>query len=343
MKTIKRLGLTAMLLGATLAPTLTSCNSDNKADNSKGSYIEGSIKGNHYSQSETKNKYQLEGQVLFEGSKRKQREYFMVKNTDQDGGELPFTMTPFEEARIWEAVDTNTGESTLEGQKYVPTELVKKGQSIAAVEITDRRVKAKVTRELRKAKRNGDKKAFGHAFNFNSGSFKKKIPRVEIEGCDYLYFDGEKANYFVRKENSKGVGVLEQVTMYTPEGSLPEVFIPITDNTKGTVDQGKKTLIIANDKGFFRPIIEENQTDAEDCGCFGKKETEQPTQPADSTSVQPTQSEMPQDITDYMRYREEMEKRMLLDAEHERQMDSIKVRKAYLEKMLQQEIDAGLK
>ncbi len=224
----------------------------------KGDYVENTIQGVEYTNNQAdKNHYRLEGQVLFKSlTKGKENAYFLEKNQDIDEGELDFTMTPQDEALVWAPIEPSSEKPVLEGTEYVPKQITKNGKVVNAIEIKDKRLAAKFKNELKKRTREKSESDFGYSFDINDQDIEKNFPQKTIGDKDYLYVDASrgKVKYLIKDGES-----LEKKVISFPETTLPEMFIPLSGETKYSINS-KGNPIIYNPQGFFRPVKESQES-----------------------------------------------------------------------------------
>lgn len=322
MKTKGKLGLTGILLGATM-----SLSNPLFSQKQERNYLPETINNVEYVDNKMdKAKYKLEMQVPFEGKGG----YFYRPNPDVDEGELEFNVLPEKQSLIWGSLNSN--QAKLTGLEYIPSRLYSKGEVITFFEITDERINEKIKRKIKKNFKKSEN-SFGYSFDITDETFKKILPQQDIANKKYLYFDMKGVKLLKIQE-----GVLKKTGLSGPKNSLPVFYVPLNqEKLEGAINPNTGNIIIYSKTGIFTPIPEENQLDVNlKTGEYLTKEQmkqmkEQITYQTQSKTQEPKknleQSPSKDEKTDYMRYRERLEKEMLNPSNQKQKQDTIHPRK----------------
>jgi LysM repeat protein len=306
MKTKGKLGLAGILLGSALAIS-NPLFSQKKERN----YLPETMHNVEYIDNEAnKTKYNVEVQIPFKG----EGGYFYRPNPNVDEGELGFTVTPEKQSLIWESLNSN--QAKLTGKEYIPSRLYSQGKVMSLFEITDERINKKIKRKLGKNFKKSEN-SFGYSFDITDKTFEKILPQQDIANKKYLYFDMNGVKILKIQD-----GVLKKTGLSGPENSLPVFYIPLNqENLEYTTNPHTNNLIISSPIGIFTPIPEETQININlETGEYLTNEQMKQIKEQSTHQTQPTIQEpkknleqsLPKDEkTDYMKYRERLEKERL--------------------------------
>jgi hypothetical protein len=252
MKNKSNLGLAAKVLAGSMV--LGSCGDKQEINRP---YVQGTINDTEYSDNHANgNPYEIQGNVMVEGRKKATgRVDFYKENTDKDQGELSYTITPEEDAKIWSSFNSN--KVALTGTEYIPTQIAFNGYAVNGVEITDSKLNAKlksIVKERKKARRNDGNSAGGYGFTITEQEFQRIFAETIVDDQKILYLPKNKGNLVLIKEN----GQIEDIRESYPQGTLDEILIPLTDKTTYALGPKEGTLLICSPE-IYMGVLPEKQ------------------------------------------------------------------------------------